>query len=967
MPQTPPPSSGDSSSSDSTTPANSTRDLPLPRERKGGLACAECRRSKLKCDRVVPCQACVRRGCAQLCPNGVMNATKGNKALQAHAQKLGEQVTNMTAKIKELESALAAAHLQLRSGNYQSEYSRERNFQNSLSCKRRPYGGSPGSLAIDQDGVSRYYGDTASSEYFTGLIPGTGLSSIHHLPDLRQLSLPTELIELFNSFPFGLRDRPHNKSHFLPFIPPRERALQLAEHYWQSFAWMFNPITRHDFQMDIFDRIYGYGEVPCLNYIHPHKLAVFFAVMALGVMRIATADTMQAERYHVLSCAALSLVPVISEAMCATIQALFLINAFLFTTVRVASEESWLLVGLCGRLSYRIGLHRDGTHFNLSRDELQRRRVIFWELYTWDAWLSFVTGRAPAIHLSNTDTKFPDEENDSGIMGYHAWKFRYSAACLWPTVKTALGEAVSYQTIIELDHKIRTFPIPIELQPPLQGYQLRTWSDDPASALQQFCFICERELNLLFLHRNYFAEAIDTAPENPLTHEFGQSVMAAYRSAVRMCVTLRDLYRVHPVWVSRIWYFWSGVFSSCIVLAAIVIKSPGCSIGQNALAELVTACNLFEEGSQPCRHPKAWYILQGLLRRAEETFSTYWESPDDHKLICAIHRATGQPDELCILGGLENVIQHPPRSLSESPMQTMPSRISDIRTQPVHVTPVANAGPRRREKHTYSQPGMAPLHSPQDFDFSGFSNDYGFAAFANQGGQPTLPTYEQVMGAGPSMYASPASESPLNYGSAGPTPAGGYADDFGPYSQGNGSPELFAGEGGSENAWQSFWLPADLYHRWIHGFEMSFFGFDQSNDLEDEKRKFLEGGLKGAQQENVAVYTWGEESYDGLGDALQERGDELNDETFGGTGEVGKDFDFSRQTLPTEGLAERASPLDQLQTGHQLHAQEQQRAQEQSRPQQHAAARRADLNAGQLNANGTTVESFHTLLAYLYV
>ena len=68
---------------------------------------------------------------------------------------------------------------------------------------------------------------------------------------------------------------------------------------------------------------------------------------------------------------------------------------------------------------------------------------------------------------------------------------------------------------------------------------------------------------------------------------------------------------------------------------------------------------------------------------------------------------------------------------------------------------------------------------------------------------------------------------------------------------------------------------------------MSFFGFDQPNSLEDEKRKFLERGLQDSGQEDLAVYTWGEESYDGLGDALQERGDEMNDETFGGTGEVG--------------------------------------------------------------------------------
>jgi DNA topoisomerase 2-associated protein PAT1 len=63
---------------------------------------------------------------------------------------------------------------------------------------------------------------------------------------------------------------------------------------------------------------------------------------------------------------------------------------------------------------------------------------------------------------------------------------------------------------------------------------------------------------------------------------------------------------------------------------------------------------------------------------------------------------------------------------------------------------------------------------------------------------------------------------------------------------------------------------------------MSFFHFDQA---QQEKQRFLQ--VKG-EQEDLAVYTWGEDSYDGLGDALQEGGDDLNDETFGGTGDVGE-------------------------------------------------------------------------------
>lgn len=38
----------------------------------------------------------------------------------------------------------------------------------------------------------------------------------------------------------------------------------------------------------------------------------------------------------------------------------------------------------------------------------------------------------------------------------------------------------------------------------------------------------------------------------------------------------------------------------------------------------------------------------------------------------------------------------------------------------------------------------------------------------------------------------------------------------------------------------------------------------------------------GAEEEDLAVYTWGEDGYDGLGDALLEEGDDFNDDTFGG-------------------------------------------------------------------------------------
>ncbi|KAI0821561.1 topoisomerase II-associated protein PAT1-domain-containing protein [Irpex lacteus] len=123
---------------------------------------------------------------------------------------------------------------------------------------------------------------------------------------------------------------------------------------------------------------------------------------------------------------------------------------------------------------------------------------------------------------------------------------------------------------------------------------------------------------------------------------------------------------------------------------------------------------------------------------------------------------------------------------------------------------------------------------------------------------------------------------------------------------------------------------------------MSFFGFDQNNDLEEEKRRILERGANG-DQEGLAVYTWGEESYDGLGDALQEGGDELNDETFGGSGAVdsdtGKDFDFAAQALPTDDLPGVPAAQQHLQHREQAQPQYQQRQESPQVHQPRAAAR----------------------------
>lgn len=75
---------------------------------------------------------------------------------------------------------------------------------------------------------------------------------------------------------------------------------------------------------------------------------------------------------------------------------------------------------------------------------------------------------------------------------------------------------------------------------------------------------------------------------------------------------------------------------------------------------------------------------------------------------------------------------------------------------------------------------------------------------------------------------------------------------------------------------------------------MSFFGFE-NNNLEQERQNFMQGGLDAGSSQNVAEFTWGEDSYDNLAQGDNSAEDDLNDVTFAG-GEIG--MRFPSHTVP---------------------------------------------------------------------
>ncbi|KAI0060962.1 hypothetical protein BV25DRAFT_1870945 [Artomyces pyxidatus] len=705
--------------------------LPSPgssadmRKGKSGLSCAECRR-------VFPCQSCIRRGCSAICPDGTLAATKGNKILMAHAQRLTEQVKTMNARILELEAALkntqgsGESHPLLRDSGGQDPLADISDLEAKFEADLEQVSDTIGSLSITWDGKTKYYGETAGAEE----------GEIHDRMrnrDSQRLGLPFEILELVHAFPFGLLDHSCTKTDFLHYIPSRERAIELTNLYYVNAAWMYDPCPRGEFERIVLEPIYEPTEgLAPLASLHAHNLSMFFMALASGATFEVDRSDILSEQYHALA-----------WANCASAQALFMMIHYLYLSARFDNERRWLLSGICARVAQMVCVsvlstfpsahtQRDSAGWNLDRDEVQRRRTMFWEYYTWDTWSSVVNGRPPSLNLGHSDCRFPDDLDpfvkapDSLELGWHAWKFRYSAACLSIAVQRAFTvQPMTYASLLVLDKRIRTFPIPSHLQSPGQDSG-KPWNTDPTRAMQQCCVVCECESSLLYIHRTYFAQAIREASD-PLKHPYAQSVLAAYRSALVLITTIKSLYTVHPRMTSRVWFFWSGYYASCLLLSAIVIESPGCVLAQRALTEFDSARAVYQEGSAACRPAPTIPMLDRLQSRAHTSFKAYQDGLKTGQHVQPRKSADpSTPDEVTARGVRKSVVNKsvinkssstsPHHSAASSPGSQRHSQTPEaepLTSQPTTQTPVSGVG-NAHPPGIYQQPSP-PAPSPDAF------------------------------------------------------------------------------------------------------------------------------------------------------------------------------------------------------------------------------------------------------------
>ncbi|PVG04495.1 hypothetical protein CPB86DRAFT_771214 [Serendipita vermifera] len=655
--------------------------------------CAECRRLKVKCDRKVPCQNCVRRGCASLCPDGQL-VSKGNRLVLSNTEDLHSRIEVLSSRIRELETALASSHSK-HSDESHPLLTPDQLLTGTIRKEEEDPNDAPvasfGSLMIGGDGTAKFFGATSGAEWVIPLEDDSPQKGYHCMPVSVANSKSSEVFkgmsdfDIINAqFPGPIDREPLNIDRLrqltLSELPPRDKAISLINIYYARVAWEFDPVPRSRLIKEYFGPCYDHLPNPRVS---GHGLALLYAVFGMGMFHNPEQSNYGALAYHyiTLSRAALAVDCVFVNTSITAIDTLLLHIGYLERSDDPGGEaKSWVALGTTIKLAQAV----KPSLWNLPEEEVNRRRRTMWELVSRDLWSSLHLGRPPMVSRQHFDVQIPLDQPDPNVAeaNFHRGKHFFSEKCLWPVLDLALASSNkgSYSAVLKLDKKIRDWVLPANMQAPKHEP-----AEDQQTAfyIQKTIIFTVREVTLMCLHRSYFACALTEPPFEPLRHRFSRSVLAAYASACAVLGRIRSLYARESIIMARFNFFWTHSFSAAVILGVIVTRAPDCPLAATALVEFDFACEMFNRAQMGYRPGRLLPVLMNLKAKAHAAMDAYrsgtWKKPtvDDQLLFPG-------------LGGYRAVLQHTrqsPGPQAHSPSGSSSSEGENIMTSLESVQP----------------------------------------------------------------------------------------------------------------------------------------------------------------------------------------------------------------------------------------------------------------------------------------
>ncbi|KAF8517909.1 hypothetical protein BU17DRAFT_91337 [Hysterangium stoloniferum] len=559
---------------------------------------------------------------------------KGTRSLKTSALKLHEKMAQMSARIHELEDALASLQASvsaephpLLQGVDDEERSRSPIPVAALNETSVPVADSQddltealGTLTIRPFGESQFHGETASSEYLFQVNSDQSIlaSSTDWDQNSRSSKLPPDLVLFSVLFPFppSIMGEPVSSERFLQFLPEYREAIRISEYYFNHFSWCSLPISKEDLYETLNNDIYIDGRHPSsLPRIGLHRLSLVLMVFALGCLFDVNKPVCppDAEDFHSLARAALcgeQIFNIIDGMVYENVRpTLYLLPSFVAMLsiglgVRVAEAQ-----GTCGRFldcypnlykHLQIGLHREPTSKSFQPCEVLRRQTTFWD---GDVWQSFVYGRPSSMVFSQIDCKKPREVGGSvgapnGL--FYRWKYGFTNLVGDVLSLTTGATATNYRGICELERKIREYPVPPELQFPEASAASLFTEEHITQTLQRFVIMLWQHSSIMYIHRRFLVQAIRMNPDSPTDTHYGQSVHAAYDSASE--TRLADA---------------SILESFVLCFGALVARSPSCIYSNDAMCHLEDALRVFSEAEgNTVQPPNSAEVLANLHQKA---------------------------------------------------------------------------------------------------------------------------------------------------------------------------------------------------------------------------------------------------------------------------------------------------------------------------------------------------------------
>ncbi|KAI5992291.1 hypothetical protein F5J12DRAFT_786194 [Pisolithus orientalis] len=613
------------------------------RRNSGQISCAECRRLRIKCNKQIPCQSC-RHSCTTVTTNTFTRIHSEGVAqhyvpMEAFTQvkelateHLHRRVSRMSERIWQLEDALS---------ELQARYSTEphpllrpdllgasQHDNVSLPCANNPEVAEPtselveslGTLSISDGGASRFFGPTGGSHC---LLMSDNLSSQEFAggsSDSARDSTGPELPHAIEKFTLPLLFKPFHSTLNVEnlvsdYLPTWEQAHRLVEAYLEEATWLFHNVSKDQILFELLPAYYV-NNIPHVAQAdsNPHRLCLLFLIFAIGALLDASQKpgNAEAEHYHQVARVAICLQSVMEKPSLETIQALYLLSAYNVMSgnelagKETSMETSWSLVTLAAHLAHTLGL-RDGWYFG----------IYLWQMF---GTVSKLGDLQPSLfHTSIASFLEAGHHSDKVHIG--------SDNCVADVAaRTLTYDFPSYFTVLELDRKVRNFPV--------------------TEAAEEFV-----------------AAASGAVPAKPTDRGIGMMesmdrfVMSnarevTYRASLTVLHTIKVQYGLHPKLTARFWLIWTFAFSAAIVFGTVVTRGPRSPMASDAMKELRDACILFSKASSHSRRAqKALPIITKLTEKAHNALlHARSDMPNELGQQWGVTKNKGD-DELAIFAG----------------------------------------------------------------------------------------------------------------------------------------------------------------------------------------------------------------------------------------------------------------------------------------------------------------------------